>query len=447
MMRTIALICCGTLLALSSSLSVTRPAYSVAPARSNGVSTITPQPHPILSDVNVRRAIAYCTDKGALLESVHSPLTPQERQALIAETFIISSSWAFTTPAVIYNYNPAQGMSVLEAAGWTLQPGATYRTRNGRMLTFGITSSNAPYRQTYLSVWSNQMRACGIQVLPNYVPGSVFFGRATGLRVRDFESAAFAWVSEEDPGGRSLFSCDQIPSPDNGWAGQNYMGWCNPIASAAIQLAADTSRPQAERKVHYATVINEFANDVPSLPLFYRPNSPTWEHIDFNLQHYTQEASLLVNAPTSADFEDYFGNSVTINVPLGAVSQTTELRFEPMVSPTTSLPNNQQSVVSFRLTALIANVPAPGFAFGAPITLTVSYSPTLVRGLNEQSLALHYHDVAGNEWRDIYESCPVSLRYRNLDVVAHRYVVTVCHLSELALLGRRFGAYLPAVVR
>lgn len=449
MMRTIALICCGTLLALSSSLSVARPTLSGAPSRSNGVSTIMPQPHPILSDVNVRRAIAYCTDKGALLESVHSPLTPYERQALIAETFVISSSWAFTTPAVIYAYNPAQGKSLLDAAGWMLQSGNTYRTKNGKTLAFNITSTNALYRQTYLSVWIDQMRACGIQVLPNYIPGSVFFGGTTGLRMRDFESAAFAWVGEEDPGGRSLFSCDQIPSPDNDWSGQNYMGWCNPTASAAIQLAADTSRPQAERKVHYATVINEFANDVPSLPLFYRPNTPIplWEHIDFSLQTYAQEVSLSVNVPTTADFEDYFGNSVTITAPAGAISQVVELRFEPLVSPTASLPNNQRSVVSFRLTALIANVPAPGFAFSAPVTFTVSYSSALAQGLNEQSLALHYYDVASNQWRDVYESCPASQRYRNLDVVARRYTVRVCHLSELALLGRRFGAYLPAVIR
>ncbi|MCS7061462.1 MAG: ABC transporter substrate-binding protein [Anaerolineae bacterium] len=445
--RIATLICCGASLALASGLSATRPAHSAAPVRLNSASALSPQPHPILSDVNVRRAIAYCTDKGALIESVHSPLTPDERQALIAETFVMSSSWAFTTPAVIYAYNPAQGISLLEAAGWTLQPGDTYRTKGGKTLAFGITSTNSPYRQAYLSVWINQMRACGIQVLPNYIPGSVFFGGTTGLRVRDFESAAFAWVADEDPGGRSPFACDQIPSPNNGWSGQNYMGWCNLTASAAIQLAADTSRPQAERKEHYATVINEFANDVPSLPLFYRPNSTTWEHIDFNLQSYAQETDLSANAPTAANFEDYFGSSVTVTSPVGAVSQSISLRFEPLVSPTASLPNDQQSVVSFRLRALIANVPVSGFAFSAPITLTVSYSPTLIQGLNEQSLALYYYDVASNQWKDIYESCPIPQRYRNLNVVARRYTVRVCHLTEMALLGRRFGAYLPVVIR
>jgi ABC-type transport system substrate-binding protein len=80
---------------------------------------------------------------------------------------------------------------------------------------------------------------------------------------------AFAWVGEADPGGQTLYACDQIPHPNNGWEGQNGMGWCNETASAAIKLANNTL-VQDQRKEAYTQFQAEFTKDVPSIPLFNR---------------------------------------------------------------------------------------------------------------------------------------------------------------------------------
>ena len=103
-------------------------------------------PHPILSDVRVRRAIAYCTDKAGLLAAAYPDLTPAQRQALIADTFIRPTSWAYTAPATTYPYAPATGQTLLDQAGWTLEPGATYRTRGGKelVLTLRTTTCRLP---------------------------------------------------------------------------------------------------------------------------------------------------------------------------------------------------------------------------------------------------------------------------------------------------------------
>jgi hypothetical protein len=445
-LRITLLICLVLLTSSLTAHSGARFVHSAELVRPRAVGLIAPQPHPILSDVNVRRAIAHCTDKGALLESVHSPLTPQERQALIAETFVISSSWAFTMPATTYPFNPSLGAGLLDASGWILPAGGVYRTKNGKLLSFGLTTTDNDYRRTYLAVWINQMRTCGIKVMPNYVTARVWFGERTGLRVRDFESTAFAWIAEDDPGGQSLYACDQIPSPTNEWSGQNYMGWCNTAASTALQQAANAALPQAQRKQFYATVINEFANDVPSLPLFFRPNSAAWEHIDFSLETYSQEGDLTVGSQTTLNFADYANNTIVITAPSAAVSQTTELRFDPLISPTLSTTPGSNPIVAFRLTALIANVPQPGFAFNAPITLTVSYPPSLTQAAIT-GFALYYLDVTSNQWRDSYESCPESQRYRSIDIQGGHYTVRVCHLTEFALFGRPWLVHLPMVVR
>ena len=61
------------------------------------------------------------------------------------------------------------------------------------------------------------MADCGIRILRFHVPASWWFGDTTGLARRDFELGAFAWVGQADPTGQTLYACDQIPSPDNGW--------------------------------------------------------------------------------------------------------------------------------------------------------------------------------------------------------------------------------------
>ncbi|HUG34279.1 MAG TPA: ABC transporter substrate-binding protein, partial [Anaerolineales bacterium] len=102
-----------------------------------------------------------------------------------------------------------------------------------------------------------------------HAPASWWFGDTTGLARRDFELGAFAWVGEADPDVQTLYACDQIPLPSNGWSGQNYMGWCNEAASVAVKNGANTL-VQDERADFYTAFQAEFTKDVPSIPLFNR---------------------------------------------------------------------------------------------------------------------------------------------------------------------------------
>lgn len=232
-------------------------------------------PHPILGDLKVRQAIAYCTNKLDLIKSVY-PLVPEEQQKeLVMNTFIPSVQWAYAGDEniTIYPFDPEKGKALLEEAGWTLADGATIRTNAaGDSLSLKFTTTSAAFRQTWAAVFEKQMADCGIQIVRFHVPASWWFGDTTGLSRRDFELGAFAWVGEADPGGQTLWACDQIPLPSNGWVGQNYMGWCNEKASSAIKLA-NNSLLQEERKAAYTIVQQEYTKDVPAIPLFNRTDT------------------------------------------------------------------------------------------------------------------------------------------------------------------------------
>ncbi|WP_129673180.1 ABC transporter substrate-binding protein [Candidatus Chloroploca sp. Khr17] len=224
-------------------------------------------PHPVLSDINVRQAIAYCTNRPELIASVYPFLDEEQQAGLLMDTFIPKSHWAVNNDVTTYPFDPEQGQALLEEAGWTGTP--IRANADGDPLALSFTTTNAQFRQTWSAVFIQQMAACGIQVIPTYAPGSWWFGSSTGLSRRDFELGAFAWVGQTDPAGRTLYACNQIPTPENNWEGQNYMGWCNERASQAI-IAANNTLDRDERIRQYAIVQEEFANDMVSLPVFNR---------------------------------------------------------------------------------------------------------------------------------------------------------------------------------
>lgn len=242
-------------------------------------------PHPILSDVRVRQALAHCIDRDALIASVYPYV--EEPDALLMDSFLPKSHWAYKGPYDYPWYDPEAGAALLDEAGWTLGGGSVRTNANGDVLALKFTTTTAQFRQTWSAVMVQNLAACGFQVLPNYAPASWWFGDTTGLSRRDFELGAFAWVGQVDPSGRTLYACDQVPLPSNNWEGQNYMGWCNEAASKAI-VAANNTLIKDDRISNYDIVQKEFAADVVSIPVFQRAEAEAWSA---NLQGIRPDAN------------------------------------------------------------------------------------------------------------------------------------------------------------
>jgi ABC-type transport system substrate-binding protein len=227
-------------------------------------------PHPILSDPKVRQAIAHCIDRDALIASVYTFVSDEDKAKLRMDTFLPKTHWAYKGPYTDYPYDPVAGGKLLDEAGWKLPEGGTIRENDKQEpLVVKFTTTTAQFRQTWAAVMEQNLLKCGIQVLRNHVPASWWFGDTTGLARRDFELGAYAWVGESDPKGRTLYACNQIPLPSNNWEGQNYMGWCNQTASNAV-VAANNTLDRAERIKNYDILQKEFSKDMVSLPLFQR---------------------------------------------------------------------------------------------------------------------------------------------------------------------------------
>ena len=262
------------------------------------------EPHPMLSDPLVRQAIAHCIDRDALIASVYPYVSDEDKAKLRMDSFLPKTHWAYGGPYQDYAYDVAAGGALLDEAGWVLPEGAAVREKDGVAAVLKFTTTNAQFRQTWSAVMIQNLADCGIQIIPTYAPGSWWFGDTTGLARRDFELGAFAWVGQADPSGRSLYACDQIPTPENNWEGQNGMGWCNPIASDAI-VKANNTLAREDRAAAYNIVQEEFAKDMVSFPLFQRAEAEAWSaNLQGSAADPTEYATWNLNEWTLADGGD-----------------------------------------------------------------------------------------------------------------------------------------------
>ncbi len=250
-------------------------------------------PHPLLGDIRVRQGIAYCTNRPELIASVYPFVSEEGQKNQLMETNIARASWAayYGDEVQKYPFDPEKGGALFDEAGWAMTDSGYRANANGDEMGLKFTTTTAAFRQTWAAVFEAQMKACGLRIVRLHAPAAWWFGSTTGLRHRDYELGAYAWVGETDPKGQTLYACNQIPFPENGWAGQNTMGWCNQTASDAIN-AANNTLVREERIAQYKIFQIEFAKDMVSLPVFQRAegNAATSNLVNFKpsaTEYYT----------------------------------------------------------------------------------------------------------------------------------------------------------------
>lgn len=221
--------------------------------------------NPILSDVNVRKALLHGMNRADLVAALFD-----SKQDVALHNISPKDAWYTDDPKIIktYRYSRRETRKYLDAAGWKMGDDG-YRYKDGKRLslTFQTTAGNKTRElvQVYLQ---NQWKRAGIEVLIKNEPARVFFGET--MSKRKFEGMGlFAWVSSPENSPRSTTSSKAIPTQKNGWSGQNYTGWINPDVDKALD-ALDTEFDAKKRIDLVHSILKHYTEEVPVLPLYYR---------------------------------------------------------------------------------------------------------------------------------------------------------------------------------
>lgn len=222
---------------------------------------------PEFQEIRLRRAIAIGANRQAMTDALSGGHSP------VLDSWVLPGQLEAAPADQItrYEYNPDAARALLDEAGYTSQDANGIRaSADGITLTFTLlTTEGTPIRQQIAQMFQQDMKALGIDIQIQALPGEQLFAPDGPLFQRQFDLALFGWIANPDPGGLLLWSCTAVPSQENNWSGDNFAGWCFRDASRAIRQAV-TTLDLGERKAAYLRQQQLWTQEMPSLPLFQR---------------------------------------------------------------------------------------------------------------------------------------------------------------------------------
>lgn len=190
---------------------------------SQTVAGDTSTPHPILTDVAVRKALIISVDMDEILENLYFGINPRGINELYGTAY-------FNDELEPYPYDPEEARQTLEEAGWVDTDGDGIREKDGvrLSLTHSTTAGNRP-RESMQAIMQQAWADVGIEVNIENYPAPSFFGGWEGVAWgRRYEMAQFSnGIFALQPNLSDWWHSDAIPTPEKQF-GNGHSGWSDP---------------------------------------------------------------------------------------------------------------------------------------------------------------------------------------------------------------------------
>ncbi|KPL85735.1 peptide ABC transporter substrate-binding protein [Herpetosiphon geysericola] len=222
------------------------------------------------ADPKVRQAAAYAINRQEIIDQILFGKT------VAMNSFMPEDHWAYPSDASAinnYDFNPSKAIELLKEAGWVAgDDGILVKDGQPFKVEFFTTEGNDT-RQAVAQLVQEYLRDVGIDAELQFVPGtdSLFKNGSEGILAgRRYDLALYAWVSGPEP-STPLYLCSQVPTAENGYAGQNNTGYCNPDYDK-VALESQSIVERANRLPLLSQAQQIFNRDLPTLPLYQRIN-------------------------------------------------------------------------------------------------------------------------------------------------------------------------------
>ena len=216
-------------------LNLTDPSPDLA----EGERSTVKHPHPILTDMNVRKALSMALDRQTLVDVGYGAAGKVTCNVIPAPDVYASGN----TDCVAQDMAGAKAL--LDAAGWV--PGADgIREKDGKKLHLLYQTTVNPVRQDFQALIKSWWTDLGVHVELKAIDASVFFGGDAGSPdtyqkfYADVEMFANNFDGTDPEAFMAGYRCSDIPSPDNQWQGNNINRFCDPAYDALVTELSQT---------------------------------------------------------------------------------------------------------------------------------------------------------------------------------------------------------------
>lgn len=184
-------------------------------------------PHPILSDMRVRKALSMAIDRELLVEVGYGQAGRPTCNLVPAPARYASDN----TDCMTQDIEGAKAL--LEEAGWSDSDGDGVRDKDGRKLSLLYQTSTNAVRQDFQALIKQWWEEIGVETELRNINASVFFGGDPGSPdtfqkfFADVEMYANNFDGTDPESYLAQHTCDKAPKPEAQWQGENINRFCD----------------------------------------------------------------------------------------------------------------------------------------------------------------------------------------------------------------------------
>ncbi|WP_224823362.1 peptide ABC transporter substrate-binding protein [Cognatishimia sp. MH4019] len=232
-------------------MNLTNPSPDLPPETRSTVA----EPHPILSDLNVRKALSMAIDRELLVEIGYGQAGRPTCNLVPAPANYASDN----TDCLVQDLDGARAL--LEEAGWTDTDGDGIRDKDGMKLSLLYQTSTNAVRQDFQALIKDWWQQIGVETELRNIDASVFFGGDPGSPdtfqkfYADVEMYANNFDGTDPQSYLSMYRCGNEPKPSSQWQGENINRFCDPAYDELLDELARTG--ELEKRGEIAKRLND----------------------------------------------------------------------------------------------------------------------------------------------------------------------------------------------
>lgn len=203
-----------------------------------------------LGDSRVRKAINMVTNKESILNDVY------DGQGLLIDGPILTQHVS-NLPEFKPVVDAAGASSILDQAGWTINPSTNIREKGGTQLKFTLATNDNPVNIQTAELLVSQWKAIGVEVTLNIMPTKDL--NEGVIKPRNYDMLLFAQKLGADPDPFIFWHSSQTKNP-----GLNLSNYSNQAVDQLISEArASTDKPSRDAK--YLELHELMRQDLPAI--------------------------------------------------------------------------------------------------------------------------------------------------------------------------------------
>ncbi|PZX15631.1 peptide ABC transporter substrate-binding protein [Celeribacter halophilus] len=213
-------------------------------------------PHPILSDLAVRKALSMAIDRALLTEIGYGDAGRPTCNVLPAPAIYNS-----TANDACLTQDIEGAKAILEEAGWVDSDGDGIREKDGKKLSLLFQSSTNAIRQDFQAIIKQWWGEIGVETELRNIDASVFFGGDAGSPdtfqkfYADVEMYANNFDGTDPEAYMANWECKQAPRPETQWQGNNMPRFCSDEYDALVAEMAKTG--DINKRAELAKAMND----------------------------------------------------------------------------------------------------------------------------------------------------------------------------------------------